>query len=110
MKGNAYIGNRGGIPVVTTTATVNASNVLITLPNHMFKFLGNKGIFIVTLTTKIAGTPTTTPVVFSVNNDTLPLTNDAGTAVTIADISNTLTFEVYFDKSLNVLRVLTVIS
>ena len=43
MTGSVYIGNRAGIPVITTTPVVGTSNVLITLPNHIFRFLGQKG-------------------------------------------------------------------
>ena len=56
------------------------------------------------------GTTTTLPILVSVNNQTLALTNSAGTTLTVANIANTLTFDVYFDKQLNVIRVTSVIS
>lgn len=111
MNGSVYIGNRAGIPVITTTPIVGTSNVIITLPNHIFRFLGQKGKLIINFSSVIpSGTTTTLPIVISVNNHTLPLTNEAGTALTVASIANTLTFDVYFDKQLNVIRATSVIS
>lgn len=111
MNGNVQIGNRAGIPVVTTTPKVDTSNVSITLPNHIFRFLGQKGIIIINFNSVIpSGTTTTLPLVVSVNGQTLPLTNATGTTITVANISSTLTFQVYFDKQLNVIRVVSPIS
>lgn len=111
MNGSVYIGNRAGIPVITTTPIVGTSNVIITLPNHIFRFLGQKGKLIINFSSVIpSGTTTTLPIVISVNNQTLPLTNEAGTALTVASIANTLTFDVYFDKQLNVIRATSIIS
>lgn len=111
MNGSVYIGNRAGIPVITTTPIVNTNDVRIVLPNHIFRFLGQKGKLTINFKSAIpTGTTTTLPILISVNNQTLPLTNEAGTALTVAGILNTLTFDVYFDKQLNVIRVTSVIS
>lgn len=111
MNGNVQIGNRAGIPVVITSPKIDTSNVSITLPNHIFRFLGQKGIIIINFNSVIpSGTTTTLPLVISVNGQTLPLTDATGTAITVANISNTLTFQVYFDKQLNVIRVVSPIS
>ena len=111
MNGSVYIGNRAGIPVITTTPVVGTSNVLITLPNHIFRFLGQKGKITINFNSVIhSGTTTTLPILISVNNQTLALSNSAGTALTVASIANTLTFDAYFDKQLNVIRVTSVIS
>lgn len=111
MNGNVQIGNRAGIPVVTTTPKIDTSNVSITLPNHIFRFLGQKGIIIINFNSVIpSGTTTTLPLIISVNGQTLPLTDTTGTAITVANINNTLTFQVYFDKQLNVIRVVSPIS
>lgn len=111
MNGSVYIGNRAGIPIITTTPVVNTSNVIITLPNHIFRFLGQKGKVTINFNSIIpSGTTTTLPVLISVNGQTLALTNETGTAITVASIANTLTFDVYFDKQLNVIRVISVIS
>ena len=111
MNGSVYIGNRAGIPIITTTPVVNTSNVTITLPNHIFRFLGQKGKVTINFNSIIpSGTTTTLPVLISVNGQTLALTNETGTAITVASIANTLTFDVYFDKQLNVIRVISVIS
>lgn len=109
-NGSVYIGNRGGLPVVTTTPTVNTSNVVIALPNHIFRFLGAKGQIVVNFSSIIpTGTTGTLPVVISVNNEQRPLTSSTGEVITVADIATTLTFSIYFDKVENVIRVLSVI-
>lgn len=111
MNGNVQIGNRAGIPVITTTPNIDTSNVSITLPNHIFRFLGQKGIIIINFKSTIpSGTTTTLPLVISVNGQSLPLTNTAGVSITVANIINTLTFQAYFDKQLNVIRVISPIS
>ena len=110
MTGSVYIGNRGGVPAITTTATINTSNVVIILPNHIFRYLGNRGIVVVNLTQPITSTTTTLPILVSVNGNTAPLTNNSGTELTVADVANILVFEIYFDKSLNVLRVISPLS
>lgn len=111
MTGNVYIGNRGGIPVVTTTPIVGTSDVRFILPNHIFRYLGHRGKFVLNLTEAIpTGTTGTLPVLFEVNGNTLPLDNPTGAGLTASDILTTLTFDIYFDKYANALRVLSVIA
>lgn len=109
--GSVYIGNRGGVPIITATPEVSTSNVIITLPNHIFRFLGQKGEIIVNLTSTIPSDTTTTfPVIIKVNDSTHELQNGEGTAITAGDMLNTLTFDAYFDKELNILRSLSIVS
>lgn len=108
---SVYIGNRGGTPVITVNPQVNTSNVIFALPNHIFRFAGSKGVFVLSLTNALpAGTTGTLPVVFQVNNTTLPLTNESGIEITAADITSTVVFTIYFDKQNNVIRVISPIS
>lgn len=107
MTGSVYIGNRGGVPAITTTASVGTSNVVITLPNHIFRYLGARGIVIVNLTQAITSSTTTLPILISVNDNTLPLTNNSGAELTVSDVANILTFELYFDKAANTIKVIS---
>lgn len=108
MNGSVCIGNRAGIPVVTTNPVVNTNDVTIILPNHIFKFLGAKGQIIINFSSAIpSGTTGTLPVYLSTNNEQRQLTSSTGELLTVADLSSVLTFIVYFDKSANVVRVLT---
>lgn len=102
INGSVYIGNRGGLPVVTTTPTVGTADVRFSLPNHIFRFLGAKGKIVVELNSVIpTGTTTTLPVLIEANSQTLPLVNASGTAITVADIATVLYYEILFDKVSN---------
>ena len=77
MAVTGYIGNRGGIPYVAATLSDAGSvstNAIYTLPNHVFRFLG------VNIPTSSAAT--VTGVELQVNNQTMPLTNNADAALT----------------------------
>lgn len=83
MAVTGYIGNRGGIPYVAATLSDAGSvstNAIYTLPNHVFRFLGQAGLIVVNIPTSSAST--VTGVELQVNNQTLPLTNNADAALT----------------------------
>lgn len=55
------IGNCGGIPFITATQTDAGStttNVVYSLPNHTFRFLGCAGLIVVNIPTSAAATVT----------------------------------------------------
>ena len=61
MTITGYIGNRGGIPFVAATLTDAGSvstNAIYTLPNHVFRFLGQAGLIVVNIPTSTAATVT----------------------------------------------------
>lgn len=101
--------NRRGIPLLESNAvTVNTDNVSIALPNNAFRFLNDKGILLFRLNSAIpAGTTTTLPIVFSVNNFTQSLTNVGGTAITVAQLPGTGVYSIYYDKTANLMQLLT---
>lgn len=101
-----YIGNRGGVPIVTTTPVVSATDVRYVLPNHTFRFLGAKGMIIISGGIP-TGTTTTLPVLIEVNGETKPLTNIDGNAVTVATVGTIKLIEVLFDKQSGTLQTLT---
>lgn len=103
---NAYIGNRGGIPVIQTTPVVGTADVRYPLPNNVFRFLGAKGKIVITLTNPLPTDVTTTlPVLVEVNGETKPLNNTTGAALTAGDVVTTIVMDVLFDKSANTLTV-----
>lgn len=82
MTTGNIIGNRGG--VVYTTATLatagsSSTNATYTLPSHTFRFLGAAGLMVVTVPT---ASGTVTGITLSVNNQTLTLTMNDGSAIT----------------------------
>lgn len=98
------IGNRGGTVYTTATQTDAGStttNAVYTLPNHTFRFLGPAGLMIVNIPTATAST--VTGVSFSVNNQTLALTDNTGAALTTLAAAEYL---VSFNKTANTLKTL----
>lgn len=105
---SVFIANRGGTPIVTAPATVGTANVTIDLSNHVFRFLGAKGIIIVEATPVIpTGTTGTLPVLVSTNGASLPLVSVTGAAVTAASLVGVTYIEVLFNKSANTLTLMS---
>lgn len=105
---SVFIANRGGTPVVTASAAVGTANVTISLPNHVFRFLGSKGIIVIELATVIpTGTTGTLPALVSVNGATLPLVSVAGAAITAAELTGVAYIEVLYNKVANTLTLMS---
>lgn len=98
-----YVGNRGGIPLSNATQTNAGSattDAVYEMPNHVFRFVGLRGLIIVNFN---AAVTTAQGVTISVNNSTLPLTSNNDEAVT------TLTAGIHillFDKPSNKLQLI----
>ena len=106
--GNIFIGNRGGIPIVTATPTVGTADVQISLPNNVFRFLGTKGFVVLSIPAPVpTGTTGTLPVLVEVNGQTRPLVSTTETALTAADVIGMTAMLILFDKSENKLQVLS---
>lgn len=77
-----FIGNRGGIPLSNATQTdagSSTTNAIYEMPNHVFRFVGLRGIIIVNFN---AAVTTATDVTISVNGSVLPMTSNNDEAVT----------------------------
>ena len=77
-----FIGNRGGIPLSNATQTDTGSsttNAIYEMPNHVFRFVGIRGIIIVNFN---AAVTTATGVTISVNGSILPMTSNNDEAIT----------------------------
>lgn len=101
--------NRNGIPMLeSSSVTVGTDSVVITLPNRAFRWLNDKGVVLFRLNQPIPeGTTETLPVVFSSNDFTQPLTNVGGTAITVAQVTGTGVYLIYYDKNANLMQLLT---
>ena len=105
---SVFIANRGGTPIVSASATVGSASVTIGLPDHVFRFLGAKGIIVIELATAIpTGTTGTMPALVSVNGTTLPLVSVTGAAITAAELMGVFYVEVLFNKSANTLTMVS---
>ena len=77
-----FIGNRGGIPLSNATQTdagSSTTNAIYEMPNHVFRFVGLRGIIIVNFNAAVA---TATGITISVNSSVLPMTSNNDEAVT----------------------------
>ena len=101
--------NRNGIPLIEASGIeVTDTNVVISLPRRAFRFLNDKGIILFRMTQAIpAATTQTLPVVFSSSDFTQPLTNIGGTPITVAQVSGTGVYLIYYDKGANLMQLVT---
>lgn len=108
MNNLVYIGNRGGIPIVQTSPVVGTADVRFVLPSHIFRFLGQKGIVALELTSAIpTGTTATLPILAEVNGATNPIVDTSGTALTAGTLGTAIYIELLFDKTSNSLVVIS---
>lgn len=101
--------NRNGIPLVeVNSVTVGTESVVLNLPNRSFRWLSNKGVILLRLTSAIPeGTTATLPIVFSANNQTQALINVGGTPITVAQLPGAGVYMIYYDKDANLMQLLT---
>lgn len=104
-----FFSNRRGVPKVDVQGvTVTDTNVQFALPNFAFRFLPENGLVLIRVGVAIpTGTTTTLPVVFAANESTQAITNVGGAEVTAADIPSTGVYLFYYDKSGNVMQLLS---
>jgi len=94
--------------IESNSVTVGTDNVVITLPNRVFRWLNDKGVVLFRLNQSIpTGTTDTLPIVFSANDFTQPLTNLGGEEITVAQIPSTGIYLIYYDKDTNLMQLLT---
>ena len=99
--------NRNGIPMIeSSSVTVGTENVIITLPNRVFRALGSNGVIAFRLNQEITGT---SPIIFSSNDFTQPLTLVGGDPATGTQMSNTGVYLIWYDKNANLMQLLTTV-
>ena len=98
--------NRNGIPMIeSTSVTTDTTNVLINIPNRAFRFLNGTGLILFRLNTEI--TNTALPILFQSNDFTQPLTIVSGAEATGTNMSDIGVYIIYYDKSSNLMQLVT---
>ena len=104
-----FFSNRRGVPKVDVQGVrVTDTGVEFVLPNFAFRFLPENGLVLIRVGVAIpSGTTTTLPVVFSSNDATQAITDVGGAELTAADIPSTGVYLFYYDKSANIMQLLS---
>lgn len=102
-----YTNIRGIAEVTSSGVTVNTDNVTFTFPNHSFLRMNYRGWVTLNLAQEIpSGTTTTLPIVLNTNGVAMNLTIKGGTNATVANITGTGYYLVYYNKNTNTLQLL----
>lgn len=102
--------NRRGIPLIeSSNVEVTDANTVITIANRAFRFLDDRGVFLFRLN---QAAPTgVLPVLFSwtgfSQNYTQPVTLLGGEPATGADFVEAGVYLIYYDKSANLIQMIT---
>lgn len=102
--------NRNGIPALRSlSVSVTATDVRFDFNNHTNVGSPYRGLLIINLAQAIpSGSTTTLPILFTSEGDNMqPLTKLNGAEVTVADITGTGVFLVWYDHSTSTLQLLT---
>lgn len=103
-----WVNRRGSAVVQTTSVTVNTENVVFSFQNHAFINTWYRGTVYISIGQAIpTGTTGTLPILFETNGVTQAVTKYNGDALTVADLPGTGIYEFFFDKSTNLLQILT---
>lgn len=103
--------NRRGTPLLESTAVETTdTNVVITIANRAFRFLDDRGVFLFRLNTEIPAAGDALPVIFSwtgfTQTFTQALTTTGGAAATGTSFSGPGVYQIYYDKTANLLQIL----
>ena len=100
--------NRNGFPMIeSANTTVNTDNVVIGIPRRAFRMLSNNGVILFRLNTALPESAGTLPILFASNEFTQPLTLIGGDAATATQLNGAGIYLIYYDKSCNLLQLLT---
>lgn len=100
--------NRFGFPMIeSANVTVNTEDVVIGIPRRAFRMLNNNGVILFRLNTALPDSAGTLPILFASNEFTQPLTLVGGEAATAEQLNGTGIYLIYYDKSCNLLQLLT---
>ena len=100
--------NRFGFPMIeSANVTVNTNDVVIGIPRRAFRMLNNNGVILFRLNTALPESAGTLPILFASNEFTQPLTLVGGTAATAEQLTGAGVYFIYYDKSCNLLQLMT---
>lgn len=104
-----YFSNRRGVPKIDVqSVNVTDTNVEFVLPNNAFRTLAENGLVLIRIGVAIpTGTTATLPVVFTANQSTQAVTDVGSAEVTAADIPSTGVYLFFYDKTANVIQLLS---
>lgn len=104
-----YFSNRGGVPKLDVqSVNVTDTNVEFVLPNNAFRFLPENGLVLIRIGLAIpTGTTATLPIVFTSNDATQVVTNVGSAEITAADLPSTGVYLFFYDKTGNLLQLLS---
>jgi hypothetical protein len=92
--------------IESSNVEVTTENVVITIPNRVFRFLNGTGVILFRLNTTIAATGDSLPILFSSNDFTQNLTLAGGTNAVGTDLVGPGVHVIYYDKGGNVLQLI----
>jgi len=99
--------NRNGIPMIESSAvTITDTNVVITLPNRVFRALSANGVVAFRLNVAIPTGGDALPIIFSSNSFTQPLTVKGGTEAVGTDLVGPGVYLIWYDKNANQMQIL----
>jgi hypothetical protein len=100
--------NRFGFPMIeSANVTVNTNDVVIGIPRRAFRMLNNNGVILFRLNTALPESAGTLPILFASNEFTQPLTLVGGAAATAEQLTGAGIYFIYYDKSCNLLQLMT---
>lgn len=104
-----YFANRGGVPKIDVQSiNVTDTNVEFVLPNNAFRTLPENGLVLIRIGVAIpTGTTATLPVLFTSNDSSQAITNVGSVEVTAADLPSTGVYLFFYDKTSNVMQILS---
>lgn len=103
-----FMSNRGGIPRLQSTGVnVTATDVQFSFNADATFSRNYSGLVLVRLAQAIpSGTTTTLPIVFTSSAGTQAVTTYNGAAVTVAEITGTGIYLLYYDRATNILQLI----
>lgn len=104
-----YFSNRSGVPKIDVQGiNVTDTRVEFSLPTNAFRFLPENGLVLIRIGVAIpTGTTATLPVVFTSNDSVQALTDVGAAEITAADIPSTGVYLFFYDKTGNIMQLLS---
>ena len=104
----SWVNRHGSAAIGSTGVNVNADNVTFTFKNHAFLNANYRGTVFVNLMQSIpTGTTGTLPVLFETNGVTQAVTKFNGAPLTVADVTGTGVYQLWFESDTNTLQLMT---
>lgn len=104
----SWVNRRGSAAVGSTGVTIGTNAVVFSFRNHAFVNANYRGTVFVNLRQAIpTGTTTTLPILFETNGVTQAVTKFGGAALTVADLTGTGVYQLWFERDTNTLQLMT---